>query len=684
MTDSKKYPGDKPSPRAAAGGKPAPRRRAPDADRTGKPGFGGAPDRRRENARNDERRPDSRPDSRPGSRPGSRPDDGARRNGPRGPGDAARRGGPRREKFDAPRNERYDDQRRDSAPDREFSDEQQGDRRLQGAVHALIGLDKDLMKLLARRAVLVSRIRGGRDHAGTPDAIQAEKAVRTAWEAGALAFSKDPRFARQLFTLLQDVKVMTKDQAEHAGIFTLAPSAGPVAGELAGPADTRAAQMYAALAACRGDALTLDGVPLSEALMDTVKACAQAGAVVSHRMQGTALGVVDIERGSPLAFTGKLLYLGEDFFTLCLMAFLALGRPGTCRLAGGARLKGADLSVLRHVLPLFGARLAHVVPRSQGLPATLESSGDIPPHVVIPAELPLEAVCALLLAPMAWNVPIVFNLAELPAAVATAALAEVGPIHLACGADVENRGSQLAYAPGPLHVPARPDLPLDPVLSAYLLALPAFAGGSLTLKGRWSAYAPESREAEQLLAWAGLTVRVVDNAIAVEASRPPFAMPLQCNDLAPELGPLFLALAARQHLLDGNSPVLRELAPFSVDDTDQALAQDFFERLGLAYADGRLSRADGQDGAHGKAPGHPAHPAWTSPDAWWGMALALAAFLRPGLRLANPGHVTEVLPPFWGIYNSLPNPADPADEPKVTPRETKDDKPSARRRIIAD
>ena len=193
MTDSKKYPGDKPSPRATAGGKPAPRRRAPDADRTGKPGFGGAPDRRRENARNDARRPNSRPDN----RPDNRPDDGARRSGPRRPGDEARRSGPRREKFDAPRNEKHEDQRRDSAPDREFSDEQQGDRRLQGAVHALIGLDKDLMKLLARRAVLVSRIRGGRDHAGTPDAIQAEKAVRTAWEAGALAFSKDPRFARQ-------------------------------------------------------------------------------------------------------------------------------------------------------------------------------------------------------------------------------------------------------------------------------------------------------------------------------------------------------------------------------------------------------------------------------------------------------------------------------------------------------
>ena len=538
------------------------------------------------------------------------------------------------------------------------------------------------MKLLARRAVLVSRIRGGRDHAASAEAVQSEKAVRMAWETNALAFSKDPRFTRQLFTLLQDLKVLTKEQSDHSAIFTLSPQAKPVSGELTGPADTRTAQMYTALAACRGDALSLNSVLLSEALLDTAKACAQVGASVSYHSQGSSLGGVSIDRGNPVCFTGKMIYLGEDMFTLCLMVFLAIGRPGTCRLAGGARLKGADLSFLRHVLPLFGARLAHVVPRSQGLPATLESSGDIPPLVVLPAELPLEAVCALLLAPLAWNIPIVFNLAALPASVATAALAEVGPVHLACGADVENRGSHLAYTPGPLHVPARPDLPLDPVLSAYLLALPAFTSGSLTLKGRWSTHLPESREAEQLLSWAGLSLRVLDQAVAVEADRPPFAMPPQCNDLSPELGPLFLALAARGHLLTGGTPPLSQLAPFPADEMDSALAQDFFERIGLTYADGSLVPVDAADPALAPAKA-PAHPAWTSPDAYWGMAFALAALLRPGLRLANPGGVAEVMPPFWGIYNTLPSPADPAREPKEKPQEPKDDKP-ARRRIIAD
>ncbi len=661
------------------------------SDRNSSPRHTSGPDRRDKRAEPGARREGGRDagrrdegGGRPGRDSGGRPerrDFGDKREfGRDKEGGEPRRDRPFRREDDSRRDRpfrRDDAPRGGGAPHRDGPDGP-GEQRPRGATGALIELDRDLMKLLVRRAVLVSRIRDGRDHASSPDAIQAEKAVRMAWETGALAFSKDPRFTRQLFTLLQDLKVLTKEQSEHSGSYSLSPPAKPVSGELTGPADTRTAQMYTALAACRGDSLTLNAVLLSEALMDTVKACSQVGAAVSHQNQGTSLGGISVDRGDAVSFAGKMIFLGEDFFTLCLMAFLSIGKPGTCRLTGGARLKGADLSSLRQVLPLFGARLAHVVPRSQGLPATLESSGQIPPHVVLPADLPLEAVCALLLAPLAWNVPIAFNLAALPASVATAALAEVGPVHLACGADVENRGSQLAYTPGPLNIPARPDLPLDPALSAYLLALPAFAGGSLTLKGRWFTHLPESREAEQLLSWAGLSLKCLDEAITVEADQAPFAMPLQCNDLTPELGPLFLVLAARQQALAGGAPTLPCPTPFPADEMENVLAQDFFERIGFNYADGQvtLSEQNGQSEA-------PAFSAWTSPDAHWGMAFALAAFLRSGLRLANPGNVTEVMPPFWSIYNSLPKPADPARTPKEKPQEPKDDKP-ARRRIIAD
>lgn len=550
------------------------------------------------------------------------------------------------------------------------------DTRPRGATAALIELDRDLMRLLVRRATLVSRIRGGKEHASTPAAIQAEKAVRVAWEAGALAFSKDPRFTRQLFTLLQDLKVLTKEQAHSAGSFNLHPPAKPVAGSLAGPSSTRAAQMRVALAACLGLALDMRGLMLSSALEDTVKAFAQAGAPVRYEPHGAALARVHVEAGNSLSPPDKGLFAGDDLFTLYLLALLFINRPGAFRLTGGARLKAADLTPLRRVLPFFGARLAHVIPRSQGAPVMVECSGDIPPLVVVPAELPFEGLCALLLAPLAWGVPVTLNLAELPAGVATAALAEVRPLHREAGADVETHGPHLVYTPGPLAPLAEPALPLDPALAAYLLALPAFAGGSLSLKGFWPGHMPEAQEAEQLLAWAGLELAHTGDAVSTKAAAAPFSLPLPSGELSGNLGPLLLALAARCLLLTGASPFPPGAAPYPQDDTDHALAQEFFARLGFLYANGEL--APGAAGEEQSAP-----LAWTSPDGYWSMAYALCAYIRPGLLLANPGLVTELMPPFWSIYNSLPEPADPAAPRRNTVREQPDDKP-VRRRIIAE
>ncbi|MDL2280048.1 hypothetical protein LJC15_05260, partial [Desulfovibrio sp. OttesenSCG-928-G11] len=542
--------------------------------------------------------------------------------------------------------------------------------RPRGAAAALIELDRDLMKLLVRRATLVSRIRGGRDHAAGPAAIQAEKAVRTAWESGALAFSKDPRFSRQLFSLLQDIKVMSQDQAREAGGFRLTPATAESAGNLLGPLSTRSAQMHLLLAAFLGRSLRLDDVALSAGLMDAVKLCSQAGAKVRREPTGQGTGSVTLASGAPLGAPDKSLYAGEDSFAFYLTAFFAAGKAGVWRFNGGPRLKGADLSSLRQTLPLFGARLAHVVPHSQGLPVNLECSGEIPPLVVVPPELPFEALCALLLAPLAWDRPLTLNLAALPASTATAALAEARPLHRVIGAEVETHGPHIVFNQAQLTLPEKPALPLDPALSAYLLAIPAFTGGGLTLRGSWPARNPDSAQAADLLAWAGLALADTGEAISVRALGPPFAMPLQTEEFSPQCAPLFLALAVlRQSLHPGRTLP----CPLPLDDDDQDLAGEFLARLGLRYEEGLLR--PGPDPAPEEA--------WTSPGPFWSLAFCLAAFSRPGLVLANPGSISEVMPSFWSIYNSLPEPADPARAP-VRRQEENDGGRPARRRVIAD
>jgi hypothetical protein len=252
-----------------------------------------------------------------------------------------------------------------------------------------------------------------------------------------------------------------------------------------------------------------------------------------------------------------------------------------------------------------------------------------------------------------------------------AALAELRPIYEDSGAAVDIDGPRLVFHPGAISPPTQPTLPLDPVLSAYLLCLPAFAGGRLALTGEWPAALSQAKEAEQLLALAGLAFSVSEGKATAERSGTAFAAPLPEKPLSPPLRPLVLALAALAVKQGNPLPNLGPLLPASPDHGDIRLAQDFFSRLGLVLEIGVLSA--------GPADASRPSPDWTSPDAYWGMAFALAAFTRPGLYLANPGNVGEALPPFWGIYNSLPDPKDPAGKPA----EATSDAP-ARRRIIAD
>jgi hypothetical protein len=215
---------------------------------------------------------------------------------------------------------------------------------------------------------------------------------------------------------------------------------------------------------------------------------------------------------------------------------------------------------------------------------------------------------------------------------------------------------------------------------------------------------PAATEAEQLLAWAGGEISIGEDFIQVTAGSAPFRLPLQCEDISPQMGSLYLALKIKHHMLcqSGAPSLLRNHSVFPQEEPQECeLAQDLCARLDLNWNDGNLTE-DREALAH--------LPAWSSPDPNWGMAYALCAFLKPGLELANPGKLSEAMPAFWGIYNSLPKPTDPAlqgpreergralpgadpeDSGSKVPRheagkerqENTDDKPARRRRIIAD
>ncbi len=553
-----------------------------------------------------------------------------------------------------------------------------------GPAESLIELDLDLMKLLARRARLLVRLRGGRDHAATPAAVKAEKEVRSAWEKNATRFSRDPKFARGLFSLLQELSVDSREENENRSGFTLAPAKKPAAVDLPAPVSVTATRLWAALAAARGGELRIGNAVLNDSLLECLKALNQIGGrftwtvtgrpgegTVSHARREDAPG----EGPELLRFPGAVLYAGEDTLTLYLLVFLALSQTGKVRFTGGAGLKMADLSPLRRFLPGLGARFAHTVPGSTGLPASLEISGLLPDHVVLPADLPAEGIAAFLCAACTWNKTVTVDLAGLPARSSVRALAEVLPVLRACGIDDSLRGTRLTLACGADPLPASPAPAADPAICAYLLALPAFAGGSVRLAGSWPESNPLAEEAARLLQGAGLGFQIANSELRTALADPAAAgrgagQPPDLRECDPVLLPLGLALAVAAVRLNGPRP-----APLLADAEDAALVADFYARFGCVLADdGMLAVQKTPEEAGERLPAAP----WTSPGPYWTMAYALCAYLRPRVQLANPAVMTELMPSFWALFNSLPAP------PAVPAARAADEKPkTTRRRIVA-
>ncbi|MDL2209571.1 chorismate mutase [Desulfovibrio sp. OttesenSCG-928-O18] len=529
----------------------------------------------------------------------------------------------------------------------------------------LIELDRDLMKLLVRRAKLVNKLRAGKEHAATPAAARAEKDVRAAWEKNAASFSRDDKFARQLFTLLQELRVDSRSDAESRGAFNLAPVRKPVAVAMPGLLSVNATRMLAVLAAWLNNDFALENVVLNDPLMDCVKALNNAGAKFSWSAgarpgEGRLAHAVG-PREVNLA-TDKALYIGEDPFNMYLLAFLAAGRTGRARFTGGSGLKMADFSPLRRFLPELGARLAHSVPKSNGLPANVEASGVLPDHIVVPADLPREGLAALFCAAAAWKRKLSIDCANVPQPMFAAVFAECAVVLRDCSVKDAIDGTVVTLDAGEAALPQTLSCPLDPALSAYMLSLPVFAGGSVALSGVWNASSPREEQAARLLAAGGLAVRMESGEIG--ATPDPTATQDKAIDLREadaSLIPLGLALAARAARKSGKAVPL----PLLADDADMGLVESFVSHVGLAVRDGKLITGNGEE----KTP-------WTCPSALWAFAFALCAYDVPNIGLTNPTVTTALMPSFWAFYNALPNPSEARKAPE------KQEKP--RRRIITE
>lgn len=519
-------------------------------------------------------------------------------------------------------------------------------------LNTLFDVDREILSLFQRRAELLQEVK--RDKR-VPSVL--EKKLRSAWENGVARVTKDPRIARDFFSLLQQIEPIPYIQGEPV-YFNLSPQFEPVNIDLEGAVSSRYARMFFALAAASGT-VTSFNLYLSPHIMAAVKAFNQLGGQLWWEGTDRVLS-----RGGTgiMRHVDKVIPVGTDELTFYLVVALALLVPSRVKIVGDGSLRFLDTSALRRFLPLLNARMTTVIPGQEGIPIRVESAGMMPSQVELPNELPRDFITSLIITSAVREDikdAMLFTLVEHPEAEDIAAeLASVfSSVDIPHTIEYENNTLKVRVEMCMPTFTENVSIDLDPIYATALLAIPAFTGGTSIIKGQLNS---SSLKCIDFLKSTGLHVRVEEGSIISEHPNIKLLEPDYALAPAYPFALVFSVLAA----LSGEEVTLPELGEgISSDVLDGFLAQ-----IGLKVnAQNALGKTEVDTNP------------WFLPDGEWGLALSLLAFMRPQIRIVNPEVVSSAYPMFWRIYNTLPNPTltNPVhEEENVTEEPT-------RRRIIA-
>lgn len=528
----------------------------------------------------------------------------------------------------------------------------------------LADIDRKIIELLERRARLMDKVRravkGKSNAAGDADV---EKRLWKVWQATAVRHSSDARAWRRLFDAVMEVPPMVRHDEAAPKAYVLSPKAEPVDVDLPAPGSTLEAKLWAVLSLRSDKPFRIDHVQTADTFVELVKSLNKCGASLSWE-QGAL-----IDRGEARPdFSGKVVHAGDDLLNFCLFAALALPYAGWIKVTGGPELKQADLRSIGAFLPRLGARLVTLIPRSHGLPARVENSGVVPEVISLPDGLPAEMAVALAAAAPTYARGLTMRWAGNDEVYRR--LVPVADVLRSCGISVKLSEDSITVLPAPVTLPETASLSADSFLGGVMLALPRFTEGTVRLSGGGIPDHPDWKAVLSLLENSGLTAE--SSATECSSSLSSAVPESVIFDTAafPEFTPLAASLAAVLSVR-GTEASLR----LSEMEDETVFCEGMLEAAGfeLADADGegvRRVTARQRDREAG---------AWVSPTARHTVAFALLSLVRPGLKLANPGSVSDVMPGFWNVLNGLPRPQDYLENKRKAKEEENARKPVRRR-----
>lgn len=532
----------------------------------------------------------------------------------------------------------------------------------------LAQLDEKLVSLLISRTNLLSRAAASRraKNLGITDPNQ-EKVLWQAWKDSSKADNLEPQILKKIFHLANNLSYARVERnASNDKPLCLYPRRKPVLIDLDAPRDQILRSMMFFLGATNGTPLIVDPFQGNDISLEMINALNLCGFNLSfHNRQCTSQPVPS------WTMDNKIVYAGQSKFHFYLLLCMSLGQVTRAKFTGSTKLKIHDVRPVQELLPQLGARLTVVEPHSNGLPVRVESSGQLPESLTIPAGLSKKFILALVVAATKFKSGLTIRLHD---SYWNSKLLRKGIGFLQQFVpEVEFEGVNIIVPPGPLNLTTpQVDIPIDPLMSLNLLTLPFFTDGAVKLQGKWPKNVPHLKDVMDILHDFGLRISIASGHISSRMGTRPKQLAIDITSCQEYL-PLFVAMALG---LPGKCAITLDTNREDVED-----AQDLLENLGTGYS---IEPGLLQTGlvASKKAKETP----WQSPGPYWTLAGALISFTHPGLCMSNADNISSAWPWFWKIFMNLPEPQKFIHPPRIDEQsideqteETHDDKPKRKR-----
>lgn len=533
----------------------------------------------------------------------------------------------------------------------------------------LAQLDEKLVNLIAARTNLLSRAAASRraKNMGITDPNQ-EKVLWQVWRDSSKGENLEPQILKKIFHLTNNLSYARVERnTSNDKPLCLFPRRKPVNINLSAPRDQILRSMMFFLGAVNSAPLTVapfQGNDISLELINALNLCG-----FNLTFQNRQCSTQPVQSWS---LDNKIIYAGQSKFHFYLLLCMALGQVTRAKFTGSTKLKIHDVRPVQELLPKLGARLTIVEPHSNGLPVRVETSGQLPEAIFIPQGVSKKFVLALAVAATTFRSGLTIRLHE---SFSSSKLLRKGIVFLQQHhPELQFEGQTIVVPPGPLNLGiSAADIPVDPLMSLHLLAMPFFVDGTVNLQGKWPEYVPHLQDVMDILHEFGLRISIAGDHISSRMGKRPKELSLDLTSCQEYL-PLVLAMAMG---LRGKCSIALDTSREEVEH-----AQDLLENLGAGYSIEPGLLQVGLPGTR-KASESP----WQSPGPYWTLTGALISFTHPGLCMSNADNISSAWPWFWKIFMNLPDPQNFIHPQRSDEQEAEipDDKPKRKRiRISTD